>query len=331
MKTKGYLVLSLAALLTFAACDKDIIPTPVPPDDDKDANVTLDCSSFVRYATDSEFAVYVTPSSGTTYTASVPANVEWVSVASIGGSDAGFVHFSLQNNTTGVTRAATVSIKYGSSKSKSIEIRQYGKTKPEFAEQWGISGKVTRWVSNDRPYEWYIDQGNTGNSSGVNCGPSSVTMACNWYDGSLQLKAREARDTFFNNGGWWYTSDITSYMNIKKIKWHSAYITESSLISEMDNGNIAILCLDMYYISAGGADGRVGKFYTTQGTGWGHFLVVKGYVQTSSGVYFEVYDPYSLNRTASDGLPSGRDRYYKSADIIKATGVWHTTMYVAEK
>lgn len=332
MKTRRYLILFLAALLTFAACDKTPVPTPVPPDDDKDANVTLDCSSFVRYATDTEIAVFVTPTSGTTFTASVPSEYDWISVESVGGADAGFVHFSLKNNTSGVTRSATVKIEYGSNKSKPIEIRQYGRTRQQFFEEWGIQGETVNYVSNERPYEWYIDQGNTGPCSGVNCGPSSVTMACNWYDGSLQLKASEARNVFYNNGGWWYTTDITAYMNLKKVKWHSAYITESSLKAEMDNGNIAILCLDMYYISAAsGIDSKVGKFYSTQATGWGHFIVVKGYVETKKGVYFEVYDPYSLNRSGDDGLPRGRDCYYKSADIIKATGVWHTTMYVAEK
>jgi hypothetical protein len=52
----------------------------------------------------------------------------------------------------------------------------------------------------------------------------------------------------------------------------------SVLRAELDKGNIAILCLDMYFIRDE-TKGRwhVDKFYPTANTGWGHFIVVKGY------------------------------------------------------
>lgn len=34
----------------------------------------------------------------------------------------------------------------------------------------------TREVSNNRPYKWYMDQGDTGKFAGINCGPTSTAM-----------------------------------------------------------------------------------------------------------------------------------------------------------
>ena len=92
-----------------------------------------------------------------------------------------------------------------------------------------------------------------------------------------------------------------------------------------------ILCLDMYYIRDGtNSEWRMDKFYTTGSTGWGHFIVVKGYRQVDGELYFEVYDPYGFGRTYNDG--KGKDRYYRSEDIYEATSIWwNYTIVVSEK
>jgi hypothetical protein len=47
---------------------------------------------------------------------------------------------------------------------------------------WGLGTTLKEYVTNDRPYDWYIDQGFTGSHSGNNCGPSTVAMAAKWYN-----------------------------------------------------------------------------------------------------------------------------------------------------
>ena len=202
------------------------------------------------------------------------------------------------------------------------------KPKTEMFAEWGLEGTLVSYVSNERSYEWYIDQGSTGPCSGVNCGPASSTMAAHWYDSSFTGTTQDARNEFYNNGGWWYTSDINAYFTNHGIA-HSqrSYSSNTEITGQIDRGNIVLLCLDMYYITYGNVSGkRVNKFYNTSGTGWGHFLLVKGYVQTSSKLYFEVYDPYSMGRKYPDGTPMGKDRYYDSNDILTSAGIWWPCM-----
>lgn len=42
---------------------------------------------------------------------------------------------------------------------------------------WGLGATQTAYAHLDPPYDWYIDQADTGASAAANCGPSSVTMA----------------------------------------------------------------------------------------------------------------------------------------------------------
>ena len=44
-----------------------------------------------------------------------------------------------------------------------------------------FTGAVRQEVHNDRNYNWYIDQGNTGWASNSNCGPSSSVMVEKWF------------------------------------------------------------------------------------------------------------------------------------------------------
>ncbi len=50
---------------------------------------------------------------------------------------------------------------------------------------------------NNREYDWFIDQGNTGEHSNSNCGPASVVMAMKWRDEDFEGTVEEAREKFF--------------------------------------------------------------------------------------------------------------------------------------
>ncbi len=206
------------------------------------------------------------------------------------------------------------------------------KPKTEYFSEWGLEGTYVSYKSNERSYDWYIDQGSTGACSGVNCGPASTTMACKWSDESFSRTAEDARNEIYLNGGWWYTNNINDYFTRYGIPhFQQGYPTNSRITDEIDYGNIVLLCLDMYYITYGNVSGkRVNKFYNTNGTGWGHFLLVKGYVQTSTKLYFEVYDPYSMGRKNPDGTPMGLDRYYDASEILTSAGIWWANMIVIQ-
>ena len=336
---KRILPFLLIAVFAFAACEKEPEPKPSPYEiggkteepSPSAPGIKVDQTAFNRYSPAGEVAVYVTVEGGAKYSVTVPDGVkDWVSVTSFSGSESGYVHFALAQNTTGADRTAMVSIIDGDGVSKSIQISQSAKEKKDFFAEWGLEGTLVSTQSNDRPYYWYVDQGNTGTCSGVNCGPASTTMAANWFNGSFRGTTEMARQEYYNNGDWWYTNDINAFFRSHSIKSsQKSFGSTSALIDEIKKGNVVILCLDMYYITYGDESGKkINKFYRTNGTGWGHFLVVKGYVETSTTLYCEVYDPYTMGRNYTDGTPKGMDRYYLADDLLRSAGIWWANMIV---
>jgi hypothetical protein len=164
-------------------------------------------------------------------------------------------------------------------------------------------------------------------------------MAAMWSDGTFGFTSEDARAAYRPDGGWWYTDDIDDYLNDHAIPHYfiglgyNALSTWDIVTQELDAGNICILCLDMYYIRATqNRQWRVDKFYSTNGKDWGHFIVAKGYKLVDGKRYFEVYDPFSWDKTYEDGTFKGKDRYYRNVDIYKATSVWwnHTIVVMAK-
>jgi hypothetical protein len=190
--------------------------------------------------------------------------------------------------------------------------------------RWGLGTMINKGRSNDVEYEWYIDQMNTGIHSNLNCGPASVTMAIKWYDESFSGTTDDARNTYRSGGGWWYTSDIINYLNNNSVGNFTLRLSDiNSIVTEIDKGNILILCLDMYYITKSMNDAwRVDKFYYTSNPDWGHFIVVKGYKQLDGNMLLETYDSYSFGSCYSDNTLKGKNRYYRIEDIDRSTNIW---------
>ena len=200
-----------------------------------------------------------------------------------------------------------------------------------YSRKYGLGKNTESEASNNVNYEWYIDQINTGQHSYVNCGPACATMAIKWSNQYFSKTTEEARYTYLPEGGWWYTNNIIDYLTINRIAHYLTSLTQvSHLKKQLDDGNIAILCLDMYYVRnyLEKSEWHIDKFYFTSSKDWGHFIVVKGYKIVDGIVWFEVYDPWSLGVKYNDGNLKGIDRYYRDEDIIQATGVWWKYMIV---
>jgi len=199
---------------------------------------------------------------------------------------------------------------------------------------YGLGIKINSAHSNNDSYNWYYDQMSTGTYSSVNCGPTSVTMAIKWVKEDFTKTPLDARSTYRSTGGWWYTSDITNYLNMYSITNYIVSINHiDSIQSQINSGNIIILCLDMYYIRDQEKDKwHIDKFYSTNNQkGWGHFIVVKGYKIVDKTVFYEVYDPNSYGRKYTDGSIKGKDRYYRSTDLNDAVLNWWAYAIVVSK
>jgi hypothetical protein len=208
-------------------------------------------------------------------------------------------------------------------------------TIPALTEQrkFGLGKIVAYERSNDVPYSWYFDQQLSGQFANVNCGPTSVTMAIKWTSPDFDRTPEDARGAYRPGGGWWFTNDIMNYLNDNgTTNWFISLSSMGDIRTEIDNGNIVILCLDMYHVSAGTKPNyHVDKFYDASTTGWGHFIVVKGYKEVDGHLFFETYDPNSYGAIYENSVLKGRDRYYRSEDLDKATQLWWDYAIIVSK
>ncbi|MGA2865759.1 MAG: hypothetical protein ABSF95_14900 [Verrucomicrobiota bacterium] len=192
---------------------------------------------------------------------------------------------------------------------------------------WGLGSQQNSYVHLDRSYEWYIDQADTGACAGNNCGPSSVTMGINWFSQSFNQTAEDARNTYPEGGGWWYTSDIINYLNLYSVpNTTSSFTGTNQLMGILNQSNLLILCISTAYLTPDNtAEHRVGRFYSYAS---GHFLVVKGWRRTSSDLFFEVYDPNNWHATYADLTPKGRNRHLAASELANAIANWWNYLIV---
>lgn len=187
--------------------------------------------------------------------------------------------------------------------------------------------------SNNVDYDWYYDQMNTGSFSLINCGPAAVTMSIKWTDRDFEKTPEDARKTYQMGGGWWYTNDVINYLNLHAVNHFEINLPHiDSIKRQIDLGNIIILCVDMYYVrSELNSQWHVDKFYSASETGWGHFIVIKGYQEVDNKLFYEAYDPYSFGKSYSDHILKGENRYYRSEDLNQAALNWWKYAIVISK
>ncbi len=266
---------------------------------------------------------------------------------------------------SGTALAASFTISTGASLSVNDQIQQSGITKNNFENDlhytltssdrhsgqdwtvqafnndyslsWGLGHFINSHASNDKSYNWYIDQSTSGNFAAVNCGPASVTMAIKWADPDFTKTALDARMTYEASGGWWNTNDIDSYLTDNQIIHAIIALTDHAdstaaiLKKQLLNQQIIILCLDMNYVrAASDAMYRTDKFYATT-PDWGHFIVLKGYKIADGELFFEAYDPYSFGMKNDDNSLKGMNRYYRFEDLAAACLPWWNYAFVIAK
>lgn len=245
-------------------------------------------------------------------------NTHWFTIENkIGetGGDSQFTINALANNTH-APRVATITISTKGS-TETITLTQL------VLSSWGLIPVIGDRKSQNRSYEWYIDQFGTGVYESNNCGPTVSTMVLKWYNESFNRTVLDARAEIKPDGKWWQTQDIKAYL--EKYGTTSKYYKFNDLVdlkTVIDKGGIAILCLDMYdgyftSLTGNPAAFRIHKYYISK-INFGHFIVVKGYIYSNNKLYFEVYDPWSKHMKYPDGQLKGKDRYYLGTDLLMA-------------
>lgn len=198
------------------------------------------------------------------------------------------------------------------------------------SEAWGLGTTVTKYITNDCDYEWYVDQYNTGEYWYENCGPTSVEMAGRFYNRDFTHTASEARSLYWPNGGWWYDNNISASLTLFEVAYTTFTIaTAKSLTTVLDEGNIALVNPTMELVKQEEDETHHSGLYYIPGTG--HYLIVKGYVVVDDEMFFEIYDPWSVDMRYDDGALKGKDRYYDAKSFLNAITRWYTKAYAINK
>lgn len=185
----------------------------------------------------------------------------------------------------------------------------------------------TELQGTERAYEWYLSQEGSGPYEAENCGPAVAAMGIHWYDPEQVPSIEYARSRYRPQGGWWYTSDIEALFKEYSVPLsYRAYVSPGDLTKVIDQGYIAILCLDTRFITPyDEAGSRIGRHYEGD---FGHFAIAKGYEKIEGKLYIEVYDPWNMQSEDEDGTPKGKDRLYPAQEVDLAIRNWWPQMMV---
>lgn len=212
-------------------------------------------------------------------------------------------------------------------------------TNNDYTASYGLGNFLTYSCSNNGKGDFYRQQQHTGEYSDVNCGPACAVMAAIFANPEFKGTVEEARaERPIGNDGdtWWYPYMIREYWNNHNIDWYwwnfsgdyySMDIIREQFQIELDWGAIAVCCLDISRISEQIFQSKgyhADKYYHTNSSDSGHFLVVKGYCIVNGEMWLEVHDPWGLDMVYSDGTPMGAKRFYRAEEVFDSILYWNT-------
>ena len=209
---------------------------------------------------------------------------------------------------------------------------------PDMDPSWGMGTKVTEAVSNDRGYEWYRDQMDTGRNAYRNCGPTVIEMAARWQNENSTITTEEIVDRYipdekvFDGASF---GDLAEWMEELGVdmEWLPNF-TKESVVEEIDKGNILIIGVNLNILACSESEtARCGEYfyYKKETEDINHFIIVKGYRVVDGVSYFETYDPGSYGSKYEDGEPIGKNRYYEQEDFIKSAHKFYHHSIVISK
>lgn len=124
---------------------------------------------------------------------------------------------------------------------------------------------------NDRSYDWYFSQLDSGIYSSGNCNPACSAMIIKWADQNNDINTKIMRDKYPNDGEWWSNAEINTAINEYGLTWRHSKNTDYNIIREIDSGKIILITGDF-------------------GNG-SHSIIIWGYHKSADGIKYIYYDP----------------------------------------
>lgn len=136
-------------------------------------------------------------------------------------------------------------------------------------------------VINDRDYDWFYSQLNTGEYSAVNCMPSIATMAAHWYNERSQASVQDMRATSELTDGW-TAFELRNGLDCYNVPYTVVNATLENILEALDGGKIVLAQYsDRPYNESG------------------HCYVIYGYRKFNDSVTFIINDSDSLTERAT--------------------------------
>ena len=154
-------------------------------------------------------------------------------------------------------------------------VARYFDSRPEEDKQFEV-----KTVINDRDYDWFFSQKNTGDYSGVNCMPSIATMASHWYDQNSTATVKKMRATSGSTEGW-TAYELRGGLDAYKVPYQVENHDLASITKALDEGKIIL------------AQYSDRPYEMT-----GHCYVIYGYRQFKNSTTFIINDSDSLSYRA---------------------------------
>ncbi len=193
--------------------------------------------------------------------------------------------------------------------------------------------------NNNRAYEWYCSQYQTGQSSNINCGPASIHMAMMYQDNAPdeapspeEIRNWRSQSAHDNNESYWNV-DVGDVLNnfeyefeYYPLRGKDAETVEEAMKAFIRDGYVLIVCINMSKVAAA-TDPEITRFDRFYNGVNGHFIVLKGYLD--DGDWFVVYDPWVMSASSyyegnfPEGDPMGKERYYDMGDIVSQVIQWN--------
>ena len=201
-------------------------------------------------------------------------------------------------------------------------------TNNDYTAQYGMGNFLSYWWSNNGTSDqgYYLQQQHTGPYSDVNCGPACATMAMKWrnpqFTGTVEDTRNSAVHSEIDGGTWWYPRDIVNYLQrngVDAYYWNFDGATTEGFINKvrqlLEQNNLCIVCLNSANLSVQTAVSKEYHTHKYYSDGSGHFLLIKGYRVVNGKTWFEIHDPWGLDKKYSDGTYCGANRYYAGEEV----------------
>lgn len=134
---------------------------------------------------------------------------------------------------------------------------------------------------NDRPYDWYYTQNDTGTYSEINCMPTATAMVLKWKDPDFAESVESLRNAFPKLTGGWTIYPVEKTLERHGVSYMQRQVSMQNMIEDLKAGKILFCQCNDYDVRESG-----------------HCFVIYGYKTSGDSTWFLLHDPAAIGSDA---------------------------------